>query len=190
MRKPLLIALNSPAPQSGKSSVAKRLVEYHGFDLMKFASPLKDMLRTLLHKHCGIDTGMVERYIEGDLKEAVIPELDVTPRRLMITLGTEWGRDQVRRDVWIHIMRGGVERCLSRGISVVIDDMRFLNEMAMVTELGGSCFRVLRHSAILGYKHRSEGELDSLAIPAILNNATMVDLCLDVDRLVASFHAS
>ena len=65
---PRLIALYAPAPQSGKSTVAEHLEARHGFETVKFAGPLKDMIRCLLFDHCGISHAMTERYVDGDLK--------------------------------------------------------------------------------------------------------------------------
>ena len=39
----MIIAFCSPVMYSGKSTAAQRLVERHGFRLLKFAAPLKDM---------------------------------------------------------------------------------------------------------------------------------------------------
>jgi hypothetical protein len=61
-----LIALYSPAPQSGKSTLAEHLTQHRGYELVKFAGPLKDMLRCLLFDHCGIDHATVERYVVID----------------------------------------------------------------------------------------------------------------------------
>jgi hypothetical protein len=78
-----LIALTGYAG-SGKSTLADILACEHGFTVVKFAGPLKAMLRAL---------GLDEREIEGDLKEQPCQLLaGHTPRRAMQTLGTEWGR--------------------------------------------------------------------------------------------------
>jgi hypothetical protein len=46
---------------SGKSTAAKHLCTRHGFERVRFAGPLKDMMRAL---------GLTEREIEGDRKES------------------------------------------------------------------------------------------------------------------------
>jgi hypothetical protein len=82
------------------------------------------MTRHLLREigHCEDD---VERMIEGDLKEAVHPELGVSPRHLMVTLGTEWGRDAVHPDLWVRIWAAS----LPEAAHVVAEDVRFPNEV-------------------------------------------------------------
>jgi len=186
----LLIALTSPAPAMGKSTVAERLIKAHGFHLLKFAAPLKDMIRIMLQRHCGIHEAMVERYVEGDLKEVVIPELGVTGRHLMVTLGTEWGRDQVRPDLWVHLVCQAVTRWRSLGRNVVIDDLRFVNEFEMVQALGGEPVRVVRPGVIKPSGHHSEGALDGHCMRSIHNRGTIDDLHLDVDRLVSALSAA
>lgn len=81
---PPVIALTGLAG-SGKSTASKYLVEKHGYQLVKFAGPLKDMLRAI---------GFGEDDIEGNGKELSNSLLcDKTPRHAMQTLGTEWGEN-------------------------------------------------------------------------------------------------
>lgn len=173
--KPRLIALSSPAMGSGKSVVANHLVEAHGFRLVKFAGPLKNMVRTLL-RDAGIPVGDVERMVEGDLKEAVIPQLGVTPRRLMQTIGGEWGRDCIATDFWVHLTKAAIRTCLAAGTSVVVDDMRYPNEMQMILSLGGHCIRIVRPGVAVTEAHQSEGQLDGIQMLRITNDGTLDDL--------------
>jgi hypothetical protein len=87
---------------SGKSVVADALVRELGFTRVKFADPLKNMLRRML-ADMGHTAEDIERHLEGDLKEVPMPELGVTPRHMMITLGTEWGRDLVHPEIWTRL---------------------------------------------------------------------------------------
>ena len=182
---PRLIALYSPAPQSGKSVVAEHLEARYGFEAVKFAGPLKDMIRCLLFDHCGISHTMTERYVDGDLKEQIIPELGVTCRHLMQQLGTEFGRNAVRDDLWVHLTRKTVERHLAAGRSVIIDDMRFQNEWMMVRDLGGTVVRIERQGVPAPtYGHASEGGLNGVPMTLLRNDGSIDDLCLATDRLL------
>ncbi|AOR76540.1 hypothetical protein BES08_07120 [Novosphingobium resinovorum] len=58
---------------SGKSTAAQYLVD-HGYDLVKFAGPLKRMTRALL-RCCGVSGIVIDRYVDGDLKEVPIGDL-------------------------------------------------------------------------------------------------------------------
>jgi nucleoside-triphosphatase THEP1 len=130
-----LIALTGYAG-SGKSTVARHLVEAHKFTLVKFAGPLKAMMRCL---------GLGDREIEGDLKEKPHPVLcGKSPRHAMQTLGTDWGRDRIGRDLWVNAGIEATHRALDQGGSVVIDDCRFENEAKAVRQLGGRVFRIHR----------------------------------------------
>ena len=58
------------------------------------------------------------------------PETDpnVTPRKLMQTLGTEW-REMIDRDLWVKMAVLETERHLLQGHTVVFDDLRFPHEL-------------------------------------------------------------
>ncbi len=121
---------------SGKTTAAKHLVETHGFVTVKFAGPLKAMMRAL---------GLGEREIEGDLKEVSHRLLaGRTPRHAMQTLGTEWGRQQFGDDFWVNLAREVALDVIDQGGHVVIDDVRFPNEAAAVRQMGGRVIRIHR----------------------------------------------
>ena len=97
----------------GKSTVADYLVKKHGFTLIKFAGPLKAMMRAL---------GLGEREIEGDLKEKPCGLLaGRTPREAMQTLGTEWGRQHFGQNFWVNIAMERAVDVLDQGGRVVFD---------------------------------------------------------------------
>ena len=246
-----LIALTSPAMGSGKSVAASRLVDEHGYTLVKFAGPLKDMTRALLTLN---GAGDVEEYVEGNLKEEpidhmatwlrvrgpsatlamlralwphlgqtanrfdrhllserdvglaglrditlqrLIDTLDawlklvaprhntpVTARRIMQTLGTEWGREMLREDFWTAIAYNRCAYHLGSAGRVVIDDMRFANELETVLSLGGTPVRIVRPSAqVTGGTHPSEGGLDGVEMREIVNDGTIADLQTKIDAL-------
>jgi len=179
-----LLALYSPAPGMGKSTAAQYLAEQFDFTIVKFADCLKDMLRVMLFDHVGLSHKMTERYVDGDLKETVIPQLGVTPRHIQVTLGTEWGRDMIRADLWVHITRMRLERLQAANVDVVIDDMRFRNEFDAIHGLGGVPVKIVRPNVYYKAKHRSEGGLDDVPMRVITNGGQVCDLEVDVARLV------
>ncbi len=131
----MIIALTGYAG-SGKSTVAQYLVEKHGYTRIKFAGPLKSMMRAL---------GLGEREIEGDLKEAPCRLLGgKSPRQAMQLLGTEWGRDLIHPELWVNVAMANAAAVLDQGGRVVFDDTRFPNEVAAVRDMGGKVFRVTR----------------------------------------------
>jgi hypothetical protein len=183
-RRPILIALTAPAMGCGKSTVADHLVKAHGFVALKFAGPLKGMARTLLTE-LGDDPMTVERRIEGDLKEEVIPALQCTARQLMQRLGTEFGRHQLHENVWADVTRSRAAQFLQRGRSVVIDDLRYRNELEAIRWAGGVPIRVTRPGAAVTSQHSSEGELNDEALLELPNTGTIQQLCALVDGTLA-----
>lgn len=113
---------------SGKSTAAQVLLDA-GWVRIKFADPLKDMLRAI---------GLDDRHIEGHLKEIPCEVLQgKTPRWAMQTLGTEWGRECIGDQFWIAIARRRIALAMAAGLNVVVDDVRFENEATVIRELGG-----------------------------------------------------
>ena len=124
---------------SGKSEVAKYLERSYGCKRRHVAEPLRAMLRELLRAY-KLDEHTIWAYLEGPLKEDVIPELGVTSRHAQITLGTEWGREHINDALWSNAWRMAVED----GEIAVNDSVRFPNEAAAIDELGGFVIRVTR----------------------------------------------
>lgn len=113
---------------SGKSTAAQVLLDA-GWVRIKFADPLKDMLRAI---------GLDDRHIEGHLKEVPCDMLmGKTPRHAMQTLGTEWGRECIAPDFWVALARRRIALAMAAGLNVVVDDVRFENEAQVIRELGG-----------------------------------------------------
>lgn len=179
-----LIALHGPAG-SGKSHAASILVEEFGFARMKFAGPLKTMLHTLL-TYAGVPERELTRYSEGDLKETPIDLLEgKTPRHLMVTLGTEWGRDLIGPDLWVNLAMQPILEHLAAGLSVVVDDCRFVNEAREIIKLGGAVAKIMpvwpewtaqqeRRRGREGW-HVSEAGLHPMHVTHIVPNTGMHD---------------
>lgn len=182
-KRPVIIGLHGPAG-SGKSEAANHLQYAHGFEIVKFAYPLKEML-TAFYRAMGLDYTDILRRIEGDLKEVADPYLGGrTPRHAMQTLGTEWGRDSMRRDFWIEAWR---IRVLKSQASVVVDDVRFDNEALAIHALGGMIIQLepaeVRRNAS---DHKSESGIHPSFIDAtIKNDGTLQDLRVSVSKVVS-----
>jgi cytidylate kinase len=151
---------------SGKSEVARVLIEEFGFERVKFGDGLKNMLRALLTT-AGYDAGLIERYIEGDLKESVIPALGVTSRQAQIDIGENARRDW-GADVWADIASQRLR--LNDFDHVVLDDVRRPNEADAVRKLGGELWRVTR-PGIVSNGHETERHADNLSPDNVIQNA-------------------
>lgn len=166
---PPFIGLYSPAPQSGKTTLAQALTD-HGLRILKFADPLRALFATLA-RHTDIPQAHIHRMLDGDLKHEPIPALgNQTPRRILQTLGTEWGRDLIARDLWTSILLRRAEAMRASGVGVVVDDMRFPNEAHLIRSMGGVLVRIIRPDARASGAHASEGALDTLRFDLTLTN--------------------
>ena len=136
---------------AGKTTAANTLQRYAGYELVKFAGPLKAMLAAI---------GLGPEYLEGKYKEKPCELLmGATPRHAMQTLGTEWGRECIHEAIWIHLWRSRVEALLAKGVNVVVDDCRFANELALVRKLGGRRVHIISLSCERESAHSSEDGL-------------------------------
>jgi len=169
--QPHIIALVGNAG-AGKSTVARYLTEVHGYKVVKFAGPLKAMLRAI---------GLGDDELEGHLKEVPSSLLcGRTPRHAMVTLGTEWARDHIGVSFWTGLWEDTVCRVLDEGGRVVVDDCRFPNELAAAESMGGVAWHIVRpdHAGSSIPTHRSEGALAAHydRMPKLVNHGSILDL--------------
>ena len=173
MPRPPLIGIAGRA-RSGKDTVANFIIAAIGGYRYSFADPIRAMLVPL-----GVD--MSDPYWQAR-KEDVIPALGVSPRRMMQTLGTEWGRQLINPDLWIIMAH---QRLLQNGPGMVIPDVRFENEAAWIRKHGGWIIHVIRPEAKAVEAHASEDGIEIQDTDAqILNSGTLEDLQLSVRKLL------
>ncbi len=139
-----IVALTGPMG-SGKSTIcryikaaaAKSNIEC---EVLSFATPIK--------MGCHVMFGGEAAHWYGNKKNEVIPYLNKTPRELMQKLGTEFGRDMIDPLVWIKIMHNNllaiIENVDKEAINylILVDDLRFVEEADMFTELKAPMFRI------------------------------------------------
>jgi hypothetical protein len=155
---------------AGKTTAAKHLIDEHAFTRVRFAGPLKDMMRVL---------GLSPDHIDGALKELPCELLGgKTPRWAQQSLGTEWGRDLIHPDLWINAWK---QRAIKH-LRVVADDVRFLNEAAAIRSLGGITVRITRPGTIQ-QDHPSERQ-DFPVQYSIDNEGSPEELAVKIDDLV------
>ena len=182
---PHVIALYSSAPGAGKSTVARHLCDKHSYTRLSFADPLKRVVETFLIE-LGYDHSCTYSLLRGSLKEVRLPEIGTTPRHLMRTLGTEWGRQCVHPDVWVTIADKHISRALSEGRNVVIDDLRFPNEYnLLVNKYNATIWHITRDLHTKDSTHASDGALENKFFTGYINNnSTIVELLSYVDLLL------
>jgi nitrogen regulatory protein PII-like uncharacterized protein len=174
---------------SGKTTAAKRICEKFGYTRIRFADRLKKMLVDGL----GID----REYIDGDRKHESVPELcGRTARHGMITLGTEWGRNNIHKDIWVMALYRDMKRLVNEGCNkFVIDDLRFLSEEKWLNSLKYNSdipiiitiIKLEREGAVIS-NHQSEREIDKIKEEwTIYNSNTLEGFHLSIDDVVKRF---
>ncbi len=173
--------------RSGKDTFAARLIEEHGFTQVRFAYPLRAMLKAqnpIVDFTRGYEDGFVR------LTDVLGPEEDWETakelpevRRLMQALGTEAGRNILGENIWVDTARKQIDAIDG---PVVITDVRFPNEAELVTDIG-TLVRITRPS--LGVPtdlHPSETALDDWWVDPdfdVVNDGTIADLHAHADRI-------
>jgi hypothetical protein len=181
---------------SGKTTVGNWFLRNHTQSIrMSFASPIKVMIRKMLEDALPKTWHIkpAEYINNAELKETTISFLGGnTPRHLMQTLGTEWGRNTVHPDLWVWIAAGKLERLLGSGfkntdnlpLKALFDDLRFQNEADMIHAYDGIILRVERP----GFEKPAEVAAhasEQMTFPAdvtLINDGTEQDL---FDKLAA-----
>lgn len=182
-----LIGLTGQAG-AGKDTAAHYLCEAYGFVRAAFADPLNDMLAELLQQ-VDIDHAALH---ERALKEQPIPCLPAQPsaRMLKQTLG-DWGR-AIHPDWWVHhlAMRLGLHdlpRSSPVHDRIVLSDVRYANEAALIAAHGGQLIRLHRDQAVPVRSHSSEqGVMDLPASADLFNHGlTTAGLHHQLDAVMA-----
>ena len=167
-----IVGIFADSMRAGKSTVTEEFIKI-GYKPLKFAGILKKMLVVFLEEN-GVESPW--DYIEGDKRNIYIPNINVTARKLMQTLGTEWGRDCIFDDIWVNSVINKIHA--DKGTKYVIDDLRFNNEYTALQGIGAWFIKVEREIYTVEHtNHRSEGELyGAKAHFTIHNNRELSDL--------------
>jgi len=121
----MIIGITGPA-RVGKDTTADYLIGKLGarrFMKMSFAEPIKAML--------AVGLNMTVEQVSGDLKDKIDPVYGVSPRHMLQTLGTDWGRQMIHADIWVKAMARRV-----KGRDIIIPDVRFESEAKFIREHG------------------------------------------------------
>lgn len=169
----IVIAFSGQAG-SGKTAAAKRvLARYAASRRYPFAAPIKAAMRAF---------GLSYEQTDGALKEVESDMLGgKTPRYAMQTLGTDWGRKLIADDVWVRLWKAKVLSDAPR--IVVVDDLRFKNEVEAVHELGGVVVRIKRHDHAALAAHESE-KIDFEADVTVVNLSNLFDFERAIDHFM------
>lgn len=136
MRNVTMIGLSGPAG-CGKDALADHLVAEHGYLKIRFAGYLYRMIYQLPYLE-------EFRWTDREWKEAIHPFYGVSPRRMLQTLGTEWGRELVNDNLWIKLIEWLIEFQHISHRFFVFPDLRFANESEWLTKYGGLTVAIQR----------------------------------------------
>ena len=175
---------------TGKDTAGDYLCARYGFERASFAQAIKIMLEAKF-AHVGIDHAYL---YEPALKNVPIPGLGVSARRLMQTLGTEWGRNIIGGQLWVDLLdlHLGIRAGMPVHDRLVVTDVRFPNEAAWVHASGGKIVHLARtQTPHLRDGHESEAWADQLPADVRLVNdgPTVASLHQMLDALMASLGA-
>jgi hypothetical protein len=96
------------------------------YEIASFADPIKAMLK--------VGLGMTHEQMYGnEIREEIDERYGCTPRMLMQTLGTEWGRNMIDQNIWVQAMLAHIDRT---GNPTIIPDVRFESEAEMIRQNG------------------------------------------------------
>lgn len=186
---------------SGKGTVGGYLVNQHGYHAISFADSLKTAVSVVFGWPRDLLEGSTTesrtwRELPDDYWSKKMGDL-VTPRWVLQYVGTDVFRNNFHKDIWLWSLE---RRISSSDGPVVITDVRFPNEIEMVTQLGGEVWWIRRDpepswvgDAINGLDmpslhpsvHSSEHEWVALASStarSMQNNGTLEDLHAEIER--------
>lgn len=164
--------------RSGKDTAAEILLnKCPWLERVRFADPLKNMLRSLMNSR-GAPHSLIEEYIEGKLKEDPNPYLSgATTRWAMQSLGTEWGRVLIHDNFWIHAAEDTVKALTRNHKTAVFTDVRFPNEVDFVRRNNGILIKISRPGYEEPASHESEIYIKQIQGNVnIINNGTIEQL--------------
>lgn len=154
----------------------------------------------------GLLPGIALLQLKTWMQELALSGTKISPRVVLQSLGTEWGRE-IKEDIWLahaldvasSLMSGGHTYSRTQGLEklqgapalhVVMSDVRFDNELEELKKHGGYLIRVYRPEELRGHApgiqgHASETEQEGFADDRfdflIQNNKTLEDLLHAVD---------
>jgi len=146
------------AAYAGKTTSANFLVKNFGFNKVSFAASLKENIGRQIF-------GLSERQLYGDLKEEMDSRWGVSPRQILQLAGGKLR--EINGNVWIENLVRKIQ-AYGKSANVTIDDVRYPNEVTVLTDLGAKIIRVVRpnHSKLSGNarEHSSETALSDYPV--------------------------
>ena len=174
----LLIGLTGRA-RTGKTTAANHLANTYDLVTYALADPLREGLMNIFNlSPCDFD---------DERKELTIDWLGRSPRELMQSMGTDWGRHQVHPELWLLLAEKNLEflgQTHDNARGFVISDLRFENEADFVRKRGGMVIHLLRPDASEVNPHISETGIGMQDNDLVLHNdGAIEDLFGQLDEI-------
>lgn len=115
--------------------------------------------------------------------------IEIVPRHLLRTLGTEWGRDMIHPNLWVALTAERIA-CIANGTGrkvFTICGTRFLNELCLIHDHGGEVWWIDRPGTAAGPHASDRMIVREHCDRAITNDGTMDQLRLRVEAAYAAF---
>lgn len=156
--------------KAGKTTAANHLTS-RGYVEVSFADPLKKACKDLFL--------FTDEQVYGTQEQKETPDerwFGCTPRKALQFIGSDLLRDNLDKimpglgkNVFVHHFKLWFES--NPTTSVVIHDLRFLNEAAAIKDLGGIIIRIKRKEADeVNHSHQSEKEIDLIDFDYCIEN--------------------
>uniref|UniRef100_A0A6H1ZA50 Putative ATPase domain containing protein n=1 Tax=viral metagenome TaxID=1070528 RepID=A0A6H1ZA50_9ZZZZ len=153
---------------SGKTTIAKYLLDEYGFARFAFADPLKHML---------IQAGLITNH------EAYVHKTE-TSRMLMQKIGTDLIRKQIDSRYWLKRAYPIIHYLVGLHRNVVIDDIRFPNEAEMIRNVFHGPIVLVNREEFDGYSNTDYSHASEQIHPAMFKiNYTISAKSGDIEKL-------
>lgn len=165
----MLLGLNGWS-RAGKDTVANYLVERHGFTRFAFADPLRLVLLEVMDVIAPLSSDFIRTNGWDVAKVEMSWCVDA-----MIALG-QGMRDHVDSDTWVRALN-------YTGGDIVVSDMRHLNELDRINNMGGKLWQITREGTIARAMDMILDKHEGWDL-TLNNNGTLEELYVQVDRAV------
>jgi len=169
--------------QSGKTTIADYLCENYNYIKISFADALKQVLYDIFGFNCD--------QLYGNKKEETDEFWKITPRNAMQIIGTELFRNDlakyfpdIKQDIWVKIVERKIMGMINEDINIVIDDIRFQNELDLIKKLNGKIIYINKQTHQVD-GHESE-QISIAYVPdyTINNDKDIQNLYNQIDQIM------
>ena len=146
--------------RSGKDTAATFIKSEYGGEVLKFADPLYEMMKSVY--------SIARLPYQKD-------------RRFLQLIGTEWGRN-INENLWVDLFEKRVEEVSEKISNIYCTDVRFPNELERIQKLEFITIKIIspdefcKERGATNTSHESERYIDELKADVIIeNNGTLED---------------